>query len=214
MNEPGQQSANASLDLVSAIEREQRQIGDELHDNVCQTLAGTSMLLETIGRAVAAGEPVSMEIFRALGRILETAIDQTRSLSQRYRPVDLQGAGLMKALQELANDTAKVEFRCEKPVFVKSWDHALALFRIAQEAVKNAVQHSSARKIRILLTQDHSAVRLKVKDDGKGFPAQSANCAVSGIAIMNCRAAAVRGELRVESRKGVGTTVICSVPTT
>src|SRR5688500_5244027 len=96
--------SSTGLDLVSAIEREQRQIGFELHDNICQTLAGTSMLLETIGRAVTAGEPVSADDFRSLGKILETAIDQTRSLSQRYRPVDLEGAGLMKALQELAND--------------------------------------------------------------------------------------------------------------
>ena len=202
------------VDLVSALEREKRQIGFELHDNICQTLAGTSMLLETIGRAVTAGKPVSPDAFRALGRVLENAIDQTRALSQRYSLIDLRGAGLMKALQELANDSPKVEFRCEKPVFLKSRAQALAIFRIAQEAVKNALQHSRARKIRILLTQTNSAVLLKVKDDGKGFAAtKSRNGTASGFSVMQLRAAAVGGELSVHSRKGLGTTITCRIPT-
>jgi|SRR5688572_4234503 len=201
------------VDLVSALEREKRQIGFELHDNICQTLAGTSLLLETIGRAVNAGKPVSPDAFRALGRVLETAIDQTRALSQRYSLVDLRGAGLMKALQELANDSSKAEFRCEKPVFLNSRAQALAIFRIGQEAVKNALQHSRARKIRILLTQTPSAVLLKVKDDGKGFAVKPRNGAATGFSVMQLRAAAVGGELRVYSRKGLGTTITCKIPT-
>jgi signal transduction histidine kinase len=202
------------VDLVSALEREKRQIGFELHDNICQTLAGTSMLLETIGRAVTAGKPVSPDAFRALGRVLETAIDQTRALSQRYSLIDLRGAGLMKALEELANDSSKTEFRCEKPVFINSRAQALAIFRIAQEAVKNALQHSRARKIRILLTQTKSAVLLKVKDDGKGFAAtKSRNGAATGFSVMHLRAAAVGGELTVHTRKGLGTTITCKIPT-
>jgi signal transduction histidine kinase len=212
MKQPGQQP-EGRVDLVSALEREKRQIGFELHDNVCQTLAGTSMLLETIGRAVAAGKPVSREAFRALGRVLENAIDQTRLLSQRYRPVDLKGAGLMKALQELADDSPKIEFRCEKPVFIKTQAKSLALFRITQEAIKNAVQHSRARKIRILLSQTDSAVLLKVKDDGKGFAAtKPRNGAAKGLSVMHLHAAAVGGELRVHSRKGLGTTITCKIP--
>ena len=200
------------LDLVSALEREKRQIGFELHDNVCQTLAGTSMLLETIGRSVTAGKPVSPDAFRTLGRVLEDAIDQTRVLSQRYRPIDLKGAGLMKALQELANDSPNIEFRCEKPVFIKSRAKSLALFRIAQEAVKNAVQHSGARKIRILLSQIDSAVLLKVKDDGKGLsPSRKRNGAATGFSIMHLHSTAIGAELRVHSRKGLGTTITCKI---
>ena len=204
--------SDARHDLVSAIEREQRQIGDELHDNVCQTLAGTSMLLETIGRTVAAGAPVSVEMLRELGRVLETAIDQTRALSRRYRPVDLQGAGLMNALQELASSTPKTEFRCDKPVFIDNPVHALALYRVAQEALKNAVQHATAGKIRLTLKQDKSGVLLKVEDDGKGFDVGNVQCDITGLGIMACRAAAVGGELGVLSRKGRGTTITCKVP--
>jgi signal transduction histidine kinase len=209
---PARKQPAGKVDLISALEREKRQIGFELHDNVCQTLAGTSMLLETIGRAVTAGKPVSPEAFRALGKVLENAIDQTRLLSQRYRPVDLKGGGLMKALQELANDTSKIDFRCEKPVFIKTRAKSLALFRIAQEAVKNALQHSRARKIRILLSQADSAVLLKVKDDGHGFAAsKTRNGAATGFSIMQLHATAVGGELRVHSGRS-GTTITCKIP--
>ena len=200
------------LDLVSAIEREQRQIGFELHDNICQTLAGTSMLLETIGRAVTAGKPVSADDFRSLGKILETAIDQTRSLSQRYRPVNLEGAGLMQALQELANDSAHCVFQCEKAVFVPGKDQALALYRVAQEAVKNAVQHSGARKIRILLYHLDSIVMLKVKDNGVGFGTETGEFGSGGISIMRWRATGAGGDLQVRSRAGIGTTVVFRLP--
>jgi signal transduction histidine kinase len=158
------------------------------------------MLLETIGRAVTAGEPVSADDFRSLGKILETAIDQTRSLSQRYRPLNLEGAGLMKALQDLANASSHCVFQCEKAVFVPGKDQALALFRVAQEAVKNAVQHSSAKRIRILLYHLDSAVILKVKDNGVGYVAGGGEFGSGGIGIMRCRATAAGGELQVRAR--------------
>jgi signal transduction histidine kinase len=204
-------SGTSAAQLVAAVEREQRQIGDELHDNICQTLAGTSMLLETLGRAVSAGKPVSVKSFRELGRILETAIDQTRSLSQRYRPANLKGAGLMKALEEIANDNPGCIFRCEKPVFLQDPDKSLALFRVAQEAVKNSVQHANAKKIRITLQRLGARAILRVKDDGKGFNLR-ADKVTPGLAVMHYRAAAVRGALRILSRRDSGTTVTLSVP--
>jgi signal transduction histidine kinase len=201
----------SAAELVAAVEREQRQIGFELHDNICQTLAGTSMLLETIVRAVSAGKPISSKAFRELGRILETAIDQTRSLSQRYRPADLKGAGLMNALEELARENPGCTFRCEKPVFLQDTEKSLAIFRIAQEAVKNSVQHANAKKIRITLQRLGAKALLHVKDDGKGFNLRSQKTA-PGLAVMHYRAAAVGGALRVLSRRGSGTTISLSVP--
>ena len=201
----------SAAELVAAIEREQRQIGFELHDNICQTLAGTSMLLETIGRAVSAGKPISSKAFRELGRNLETAIDQTRALSQRYRPADLKGAGLMKALEELAKENPHCTFRCEKPVFIQDNEKSLAIFRIAQEAVKNSVQHANAKKIRITLQRLGAKAMLRVKDDGKGFNLRPDKI-TPGLAVLHYRAAAVGGVLRILSRRGSGTTITLSVP--
>ena len=198
--------ASTPSDFIAAVEREKRQIGFELHDNICQTLAGTSMLIEMIGRAVTAGEPVSSKDFRKLGRILETAIDQTRSLSQYYRPANLEGAGLMKGLHDLSEANGDCTFHCEKPVFMHSNDHALALYRIAQEAVKNAAQHSPGSKISISLDRVGTKIVLKVQDNGPGFT-RSSTKDVSGITVMHMRAAAAEGALRISSKKGVGTTV-------
>ena len=201
-----------AVTLVDAIEREQRHIGFELHDNICQTLAGTSMLLERIGRAVARGEPVPAKAFRELGRVLENAIDQTRGLSQRYRPTGLEGAELMKALEELAKTCSYCSFSCEKPVFVKRHETALAIYRVAQEALKNAVQHSGADEVKIQLRQVDSKVVLRVKDNGNGFENASTKGELRGIGIMKLRAAAVGGRLLIHTRDDLGTTVSLKVP--
>jgi signal transduction histidine kinase len=203
---------SSGLDVIGAIEREQRQIGDELHDNICQTLAGTSMLLETIGRAVSAGKPISAEAFRELGRNLETAIDQTRALSQRYRPTELEGGGLMKALEELARANPSCIFRCEKPVFIQDAAKSLAVFRVAQEAVRNALEHANAEKICITLQRIGVRVVLKIKDNGNGFNPRSSNGKSHGLAVMQYRAAAAGGLLRIASRRGTGTTIAFTVP--
>lgn len=202
----------SAVDLVAAVEREQQQIGFELHDNICQTLAGTSMLLERIGRVVERGEPVSAKLLRELGRVLETAIDQTRSLSRQYRPAHLEGAELMKSLAELAQSTRHCSFSCEKAVFVERREIALAIYRVAQEAVKNAMQHSGADKIEIQLQQVDSQLLLQVKDNGCGFAVPTTNKGTGGIEIMEWRAAAVGGRLKVNSRVKFGTKVSLKVP--
>jgi signal transduction histidine kinase len=208
----GAKNGNSSAaELVAAIEREQRLIGFELHDNICQTLAGTSMLLERIGRAVTKGEPVSAKVFRELGRVLESAIDQTRALSHRYRPANLEGAELMKALEELAKTCPHCSFSCEKPVFAKGPQKALAIYRVAQEALKNAVQHADANEVKMQLRQVDSEVVLRVKDDGRGFK-RGKDDEFRGIEMMKSRAAAVGGRLKVTSRAELGTTVSLKVP--
>lgn len=205
------ETQSAAVTLVDAIEREQRLIGFELHDNICQTLAGTSMLLERIGRAVTKGEPVSAKAFRELGRVLESAIDQTRALSHRYRPANLEGAELMKALEELAKTCPYCSFSCEKPVFAKGQEKALAIYRVAQEALKNAVQHAGAEEIKMQLREVDSEVVLRVKDDGCGFK-RGKDDQFRGIEMMKSRAAAVGGRLKVRSHDGLGTTVSLKVP--
>jgi signal transduction histidine kinase len=208
MNEDG---AMKGLNVVSAIEREQRLIGHELHDNICQTLAGASIMMETIGRGVSAGKPISPQAIKDMARSLELAIDQTRALSQRYRPTDLKGAGLMNALEKLAKENSGCTFRCEKAIFLENAEKSLAIYRIAQEAVRNAVQHADAKKIRIILQKVRGNVILQVKDDGEGFTVREEE-AVCGMAVMQYRAAAVGGVLRVKSRRGSGTTVSLCVP--
>src|SRR4029078_7488834 len=106
--------ANCDQEVIAAVERELIQIGNELHESLSQSLAGTSLILEKIGRSVTEREPIAPESLALLRRILHSAIGQARSLSQRFRPVKLSGLGFLAALQELARDNANAdcEFIC------------------------------------------------------------------------------------------------------
>src|SRR5258706_12414243 len=90
--------AERNDELIAAIERELRQIGEDLHDGPCQSLASSALLLETIRRAVESGKPLPLERLRKLQTSIESAIEQVRGLSREFSPRQLKGAGLISAL--------------------------------------------------------------------------------------------------------------------
>jgi signal transduction histidine kinase len=196
--------------IVEAVERERRGLGNLLHDQLCQTLAGTVLIMESVGRAVAEGRPVSSENFLSLKKVLESAIHQSRSLSQRFSPVSVEGAGLLNALQTLAAESPGCEFICEYPVLIRDRDIALALFRVAQEAVQNAVSHASALSILVELTRVDSEVTIRVRDNGRGFvPGESGT---PGIDMMRLHAELLQGTLTVKTKPGRGTEIVARLP--
>jgi two-component system, NarL family, sensor kinase len=199
-------------DLVAALEREQCRIGGQLHDQLCQTLSGSTLLLETIGRAVAAGKTVPPESFARLKSAIETAVTQARALSQGFNPVKLEGAGLMTALHKLATDTPNCEFRCEEPVFVADPESALALYRIAQEALQESVAQPGSKRIQVALEQKDGQVILSIQGEGAGFIKPSENSSWSAMDTMQMRARAARGTLEVKAGRESGATIICKVP--
>ncbi|HEV8543747.1 MAG TPA: ATP-binding protein [Verrucomicrobiae bacterium] len=207
MMEPG--ASNGAL--VKALERERRSIGEELHDHLCQTLVGSTLLLQTIERAATAGEPVSTESVAGLKQVIETAIDQTRALSRRFSPAKLQGAGLIGALHDLAQERPPCQFVCEKRVFVMDAEKAQALHQIAQEAVENALEYAGAQRIEIRLEEAPGMVLLEVKDDGRGFvPGESPS--FGGLDTSRLLAESLAGTLELTSKPGEGTTVTCQIP--
>ena len=129
----------------------------------------------------------------------------------------MEGAGLLNALGELADATTgevPCEYFCEKPVFVSDAYTAAALFRIAEEAVHNAVKHAGAKRILIALRRQGSTLNMEVRDDGQGFDAANANAngGASGIELMHRYARAIDGTLKIQSESGRGTSVSCAVP--
>lgn len=209
MKQPG---ANGEKELFQAIERERRRIGEILHDELCQTLTGTMLLLETTRRSLEAGKAVSAETIALMKEAMERAVGEARSLSRRFNPSDLKGAGLMASLQELASATAKCELTCEQPVFIEEEEIARALFRIAQEAVENAASHAKAESIQIRLLRKDRMVFLEIQDDGRGFAGPADASASAGLELMRRRAQSIRGTLKIETQAGRGTRVSCAVP--
>jgi signal transduction histidine kinase len=147
--------------------------------------------------------------------MLARALDEARSLSRVLKTVPSRPDGLMSALDQLASgmsEQARCEFECTDPVFLSDRDAALALFTIAQEAVRNAACHSGASLIRVSLTRCDRGISLTVVDDGSGFTPVDAPGRISGIEIMRCQADSIGADFVIESGAGTGTTVRCELP--
>jgi two-component system, LuxR family, sensor kinase FixL len=198
-------------------EREQRRIGRDLHDGLCQHLAGIEMLSQVLARKLAPRAKEAAARATDIARAVRDAISQTRLLARGLSPVTLESEGLMSALAELALNTEKMfRVRCEFdcPEVVKFNDHAAAthLFRIAQEAVSNAIRHGKAIRLLIQLRESADGIALRISDDGVGFPDDFAGGSGMGLRVMQTRIGMVGGTLRVEQPPDGGVAVICHAP--
>jgi signal transduction histidine kinase len=131
-------------------------------------------------------------------------------------PVPAEPSGLELALEELAKNVnavskVKCRFDCPTPVPIPDQDVATNLFRIAQEAVQNALRHAEAGTIVIALDGGENEIRLSVSDDGCGLPVRRTGLGI-GLEIMSYRAHAVGARFSVEPREPRGTTVTCTLP--
>lgn len=198
-------AAGAALE---AQERERARIALDLHDEVNQALTGVLLRLEALRRT--APEEVREELADTRA-VAARAMEELLVLARRLRPTSLDDLGLEAALAGLVqesgrrNGTAAV-FESEGNVSATSPDVQLVTYRIAQEAITNALQHSGAEHIRVRLIGGGSRLELRVTDDGSGFD-QGDPRAGLGIAGMRERAMLVEGILEVESLPGQGTRV-------
>jgi signal transduction histidine kinase len=147
---------------------------------------------------------------------LREAIAEVRSLSHGLAPVALVDDGLMTAFASLAEDTSRggavrCVFDCAEPVRVRDTEIADHLYRIAQEAVNNALKHAAPSEIRIALECRDHAVVLEVDDDGMGFDETAPPADGIGLRVMRYRARLIEGDLRIGSPPAGGTRISCRV---
>jgi PAS domain S-box-containing protein len=203
-------------EILAISEREQRRLGHDLHDDLCQQLAGIEFLSQRLASDLAARVVAGAAQAKEIAQMVQRAMTQTREVARGLSPVRLEAEGLVDALRELAAGTRKVfrcdcRFRCDAPVLLT--DHAVAvhLYRIAQEAVNNALRHGRARRINIsLAAKDHSVILL-VHDNGVGIPCKLPRHEGMGLRIMRYRAEVVGGVLRIEPHARGGTRVVCTI---
>ena len=202
-------------EVLNISEQEQRRIGQDLHDGICQQLAGIELMSQVLEQSLALkSKKHSAQAGQIAANVRET-IAQTRMLAHGLCPVVLESEGLMSALQELAHATSKMfgvdcVFRCHQPVQIHDNPTATHLYRIAQEAVSNAIKHGKSRRIEIGLVAEAERVFLAVKDDGCGIPATPPRTG-AGLRIMQYRAGMIGGSVIVQRGETSGTTVTCSV---
>jgi signal transduction histidine kinase len=148
--------------------------------------------------------------------MVQHAMTQTRELARGLSPVRLEAEGLADALRELATGTKKVfgcdcRFRSDPPVLLANHAVAVHLYRIAQEAVHNALKHGRARRIDISLAAKDHSVTLAVSDNGVGIPRKLPRRQGMGLRIMRYRAEVIGAVLRIEPHARGGTRVVCTV---
>jgi signal transduction histidine kinase len=204
-------------ELLKVSEREQRRIGHDLHDSLCQHLTATALAGQVLGERLAAKTLPEAADAAKVVQLVEQGIDLARNLARGLYPVDLDVEGLMGAFQELsANITRsgrlRCLFECQQPVLIEDDATATHLYRIAQEAVRNAMQHSKCKRIEITLSEGGGVVKLTVEDDGAGLPETPLPGGGLGIRIMAHRASMIGGSFSVEPAPTGGTIVTCSLP--
>ncbi|HKI69026.1 MAG TPA: sensor histidine kinase, partial [Verrucomicrobiae bacterium] len=202
-------------ELLEISSREQRRIGHDLHDGVCQQLAGIAYLVNIMGNQMQRqGTPQARQAEKISGLINEVTL-QARSVARGLFPVRLEELGLVFSLEEMAANArnrfgANCEVNCEAPPLITvDNETALHLYYIAQEAVLNALNHGKAKHVTVSLKPEGAQYNLTVSDDGSGFENTSPGSGGMGIRIMHYRAKVIGATLNVKSRPGQGTQVVC-----
>jgi signal transduction histidine kinase len=201
-------------ELIEAGDRERERIGRELHDGLCQNLAGIAALSATLARKLAARDDPAAAAAADLTVLLQQAVGDARDLARGLNPVGLAQLGLPTALEAVAANVGALHhvacaFECD-PRFPRL-DPAVEgqLYRIAQEAVNNAVAHSLGSRIDISLRIRNGQGSLRIRDNGVGIA-----CAVEGIGLhtIDHRARMIGASLRVQRVAPRGTMVACVFP--
>jgi len=200
--------------LIEAQEEERQRISGELHDDIGQRVSLLAFGLDRLQHelpASAAGQQTELTRLRSQA---EEITNDIHGLSHELHPTRLRYLGLRGALKELCDQvSARLSTRVELQVGNISLpsDVQFCFYRVAQEALNNALKHSGTGRITVSLSQDTGLVRLQVKDDGVGFDTTQATTGI-GLVSMRERLRIVGGALLVSSLPGHGTEVIAEVP--
>jgi PAS domain S-box-containing protein len=199
-------------------EHEQRRIGQDLHDGLGQQLTALEIMCNSLRIDLASARPALEPHAARICQCLRNAIKQTRLLAHSLAPFKVGSGGLQTALIELAQANSglggvQVSTRDISAAQVEDNEAAVQLFRIAQEAVNNAVKHSGGSELSIELAQTNGTLRLRVADNGRGMRQRKRPHSGMGLRLMKHRAGLIGAHLAIESARGKGVTVNCTLPT-
>jgi signal transduction histidine kinase len=204
---------NASRLVVEAADRELRRLGQDLHDTVCQSFSGLNLLVRVLSRKMQKSGVAAVSESKALGELLQQAVEELHEQVQWANPRDFDSAGLAFALGTLARAASRsvpCELECAGPLALPETDTAFHLYHFAREAVRNAVRHSRAAKIVVRLKIAGPHLVLTIKDDGCGFDLkQGHRPSFSGLELLRHRGKLIGAAVRIQSKPGQGTKVSC-----
>ena len=203
--------------MVAVLEEQQERIGRDLHDSVGQLLTGIRMLSENLGARYFAPEDEGTAAARKVTSFAEEALQRVREICRGLVPPQLYQEGLASALQTLAaNMDALSDVRCtfnhQGNADVDDYDVKLQLYRMAQEAINNALKHAQPSHVWIRFAAEDRQLTLEVEDDGIGFDSDGSTGKSLGLYSMKRRASSIRAALTIDSEDGVGTMIRVVLP--
>jgi signal transduction histidine kinase len=203
--------------MLDAVAQAQQRMGSELHDGLCQQLTGLLMLARMLAARAERGHPITVAELTPLCEHLAGCVAEARAVAQSLYPVVLSQFGLVDALEQMcaaATSLSRVRCTCRAALggAAPPEDVTIHLFRIAQEALANAIRHGRAGEVEVALERLPGTLVLSVRDDGVGVPADLTPGRGMGIHSMMYRAQAIGGWLTVSRAEPHGTLVRCTLP--
>jgi signal transduction histidine kinase len=204
--------------LIAAQETERTRIARDLHDDIGQRIAGISIAMSGVKRKLDPHHP-ALEALTAMQRETIALADGVRHVSHELHPTVLQHAGLVEALRGLCAQYQKlhgtaVDYRAEPDLDAVPHDAALALYRVAQEALRNVSKHAAASRVEVALTRVEDGVQLSIVDDGRGFnlPDHRGRADGLGLRSIDERVRFLRGRVDIKTAAGHGTRLQVRIP--
>jgi signal transduction histidine kinase len=203
-------------EILVISEREQRRIGLDIHDSLCQHLTATALAEQFLLEKLTARQAPEIPDANLVVRLIEDAIAMARGLAAGLSPIETEGEGLLTALNGLAehfSDQFKIgcQFSFDEPVLIHDPGAATHLYRIVQEAVHNAIRHGRARSVAIHLAKTGSLISMTVTDNGVGLPAEIPLNHGMGLRNMQYRASMIGGRITLEPGNP-GAVLSCTFP--
>jgi len=208
--------ARLEQQVQAASEREQRGIGERLQEDLCQRLAGIEAATAALGKALKATTRPESSLASDIAAEVHESLQQARRFADMLQPVSLLEQGLVAAIEHLAvhvqeRSGIRCRFKGEDLPGIAAAD-ATHLYRIAQEALNNAVQHATASQIDIGLSRNSRSLTLTIADDGSGMAEPSGEGSGLGLQIMRYRSDLLGAALTIQSKPEKGTVVTCCYP--
>lgn len=203
-------------ELLKAKENEQRRFSHDLHDGLGQVLTGILFRAVALQRTLASESSPHNGNAAEIADLVNVAINKAHDLARGVHPVQATPDGLMRALQQLVEQICgsyetKCVFECNDPVSVTDHSAAIHLYRIAQEALTNALKHARANKVTLRLERRSSGLALIVEDNGVGLPESMPSADGRGLNIMRHRARIIDATFQVRPAPRRGTIVEVSL---
>jgi len=204
-------------ELLEIAENERRRIGFDLHDDLGQKLTGMALMMKGLERRLAAESSACVDEADRIHILMQDIIHHTHNLAREFSSLDVKGDDLVTVLKGLANHVKKLfEISCSftgkgtPPALAQNV--TLQLYKIAQEAVSNAIKHGKATQVSIGLQCDEAQLTMTIKNDGLPFVQPSGTSTRMGLRIMHYRANTIDAELEIKAAGNAGTVVTCRLP--